>query len=61
MADNLAKGSKELEGKGGTLKGGKKLTVKKTGSSKRSDASEGQAPKSGTSKMNETGKGSGGR
>ena len=60
MADNLAKGSKELEGKGGSLEGGKKLTIKK-GSKKQSDVTEMDTPKLGKSKINETGKGSGNR
>ena len=60
MADNLAKGSKELKGKGGSLEGGKALKIKK-GSGKSSDATDGRTPKSGADKLNETGKGSGGR
>ena len=60
MADNLAKGSKELEGKGGSLEGGKKLTIRKD-SKKTSKNVETDTPKVGTSKINESGKGSGGR
>jgi hypothetical protein len=60
MADNLSKGSKHLEGKGGSLKDGKHLKVKKN-STKQTDEIEGSTPKVGTSKMNESGKGSGNR
>ena len=59
MADNLAKGSRNLEGKGGSLKGKKTNIIKST--PKNSDITDRHDPKLSTSKMNETGKGSGNR
>ena len=60
MADNLAKGSKELEGKGASLEGSKKVTIEQ-GSKNPSKSGDSDAPKVGMSKINESGKGSGAR
>jgi hypothetical protein len=59
MADNLAKGSRNLEGKGGSLKE-KKTNISKS-SPKNSDTTDRHDPKLSTRKINETGKGSGNR
>jgi hypothetical protein len=59
MADNLAKGSRNLEGKGGSLKG-EKMNISKS-PPKDSDVTDRHDPKLSTSKINETGKGSGNR
>ena len=60
MADNLAKGSKNLEGKGGSLEGGKKLKIRKN-SKETSNTDDGATPKVGVNKISESGKGSGAR
>ena len=54
MADNLAKGSSNLEGKGGSLKG-KKTNISKS-TPKNSDVTDRHDPRLSTSKINETGK-----
>ena len=60
MADNLSKGSKDLKGKGGTLDRDEAVKVRPK-NDQNSNASEGSTPKVGQSKINESGKGSGGR
>ena len=59
MAANLAKGSRDLEGKGGSLKG--KTTNISKSTPKNSDVTDRHDPRLSTSKINETGKGSGNR
>lgn len=60
MADNLARGSRNLEGKGGSLKGGKKMNISKN-PPKNSDITDRHDPKLSASKKTQTGKGSGNR